>query len=290
MKRLTIIVLSILCLLGLVGCQANDLNEPMYVPNLYPNANNIGSIGSPSQYWANGYFTSINGSTYPLNPVLMKLNEEAATYPNLPLSVSCVLEGYYSISGNYVDLSGNRNNGVVNVATWEQLASGLHSNYFNGNNSFINCGNASNLNVVNPTVVAWVCPQVGMGGYCTILEKRYTDSYWMGIDSSTTHFSAIFGGNVGALVGSTTITLNNWYFVCAIHNGTNDYLYVNGLQDGSVPDVTVIGDASNNVDVGAFSTGGQSWIGSITLARVYNRPLSATEISDIYNNEKGLFP
>ena len=62
--KIFIIGLAILGLLSLAGCSAGDLNQNMYVPSILPNANNTGSVGSPSLYFMNGYFTNINGVPY----------------------------------------------------------------------------------------------------------------------------------------------------------------------------------------------------------------------------------
>ena len=63
-KQWLFIPVGLLVILLATGCMPNDLQEPFYAPDVLPNANNTGSVGSTTMYWANGYFTNINGAPY----------------------------------------------------------------------------------------------------------------------------------------------------------------------------------------------------------------------------------
>lgn len=56
------VVVAVLLLLSfLTACEPNDLTSSVYVPNLLPNGNNTGNVGTSTDVWQNGYFTNING-------------------------------------------------------------------------------------------------------------------------------------------------------------------------------------------------------------------------------------
>jgi hypothetical protein len=52
------IVLSVLCL-SVISCTAGEWTDSMYLPNIYPNANNTGDVGSSVTQWKNIYGQNI---------------------------------------------------------------------------------------------------------------------------------------------------------------------------------------------------------------------------------------
>jgi hypothetical protein len=69
MKRLSLVlVLLILVTSFVAGCEPGDLDEPVYAPDLYPNANNTGNVGGPALQWQNGYFQHVFVNGVPITP------------------------------------------------------------------------------------------------------------------------------------------------------------------------------------------------------------------------------
>jgi hypothetical protein len=92
----------------------------------------------------------------------------------------------------------------------------------------------------------------------------------------------------------TTTTYNDgfWHHAAAVRASDNSrVLYVDGQVVGSEPNATTAFDAPVRVILGAlFSTGytqgGRWWSGAIDDVRIYNRALSATEVTALYNGSE----
>ena len=76
-------------------------------------------------------------------------------------------------------------------------------------------------------------------------------------------------------------------FITLVGNGTSLILYVNGVQEGS-PFATAktLASVQNVITIGKYSTSTQSVNGDYHSIRVYDRALTATEISKNYNIDR----
>jgi hypothetical protein len=92
----------------------------------------------------------------------------------------------------------------------------------------------------------------------------------------------------------TTTTYNDgfWHHAVAVRASDNNrLLYVDGLQVGSEPNAITAFDAPMRVILGAlfssgYTQGGRWWNGAIDDVRIYNRALSAAEVTAIYNGSE----
>jgi len=196
-------------------------------------------------------------------------------------------EGSGSIAYDWV----GENDGTLYGATWTggQVGGALE---FDGSNDYVDCGDGANLDDMTAiTISAWIYP-TGWGGnnYGRIVSKRFhSESAYeisVGGQEKSVH-STYYGDNdISSIAASeNSISLNQWYHVVATNNGTQQKIYVNGYEDGS-----------NNVDTGdIMDVSANLWIGQITSAYVdrafegkidevgiWDRPLSAEEIEDMY--------
>jgi len=97
----------------------------------------------------------------------------------------------------------------------------------------------------------------------------------------------------GASIGSLTPYVNNWVNLSAVVNGTNLIrLYINGIEP--TYDSQNNGPSSLLYTGGPFSLGCRNNIreflqGSISQTLIYNRALSASEISQNFNATRARF-
>lgn len=196
------------------------------------------------------------------------------------------LVSYWSFnegSGTTVRDSAGGNTGTITGATWTtgKIGGGL---LFRGTGSGdqVNFGNLSALKLTSPmSVSAWVkmssCsgPQgiFNSGNYSTIGFGLYLDSFCrfgMGVNNK---FS----------LWNNVITVDQWYFVTAIWDGANTKLYVDAVERDSDPAPSLsYGTESVKIGVSAFSS--QIFNGIIDEVRIYNRALSAQEVTSIYTD------
>jgi hypothetical protein len=106
----------------------------------------------------------------------------------------------------------------------------------------------------------------------------------------------LYGGNGGA--GNTlrfagTNTIGNWYHLVMTFEGLGDKIakfYVNGV----LIDANSIGDngatSTSTIRIGSYSTSGSEFLtGNVAIARIYNKCLSAAEVTQNFNDTKGRF-
>jgi len=146
------------------------------------------------------------------------------------------------------------------------------------------------------TVSAWVKPSSPTGGYTRILETDYAHGVYLGLDTTMTKFLFIVNNSaVGACSGGTVTTgswsTSLWQMVTGVYNGTNGYLYVNGVQVAGPCAFTSPGTTTLPMKVGycavaSYCSGAiGGWDGQIAGLRIYGRALSAAEILAIYTAE-----
>jgi hypothetical protein len=114
--------------------------------------------------------------------------------------------------------------------------------------------------------------------------------------------SGWFDNNGGWTTGArttATITANQYYHVMYTWEGAVVKVYLNGVLQSTTStlqaangrqDVTVLGGGTTHRNIGSRSSGaGDNWYGTIDVVNFYNRGLSATEVTQQYNNYKTRF-
>ncbi len=208
------------------------------------------------------------------------------------------LVGYWhfdeGVASTTYDASGRGNSGTLtNGPTWQAGVNCKAGNClsFNGSSNYVDAGSGTSLNLPNNiTISAWIKSN-NISSIQTIVGKTGANTasttFWMDIRNSGTQ--VIFGGYTPA--GGTAYTtqsynfLNNvWYNIVGVDDGSLLNIYVNGNSIGSGPRATRI-EGNWSVHIGERA-GGNYFNGLIDEVRIYNRALSATEISDIYNSTR----
>jgi hypothetical protein len=217
-----------------------------------------------------------NGLTYLL---------DAGFIPSYPLSSSV----WYNLSNTGSSTS------LVNGPTYNSSNSG--SIVFNGTNQY-----ALTSNLLNPTtypnesVFVWFYPTsagqiVSELGQATI-DFGYHDSN-IEISGSGVISFATWGGNLTNKVVSSAKSFNTWYQLGFTYSGTTLTAYINGASIGTAtltrqpPTALYFGlcaiDSITNMGTPGYA-GGR--LGNFIF---YNRGLSATEVLQNYNAQKGRF-
>lgn len=102
------------------------------------------------------------------------------------------------------------------------------------------------------------------------------------------------GGDVASyIVGSSSFIYlnhptnyynNQWHMLTVTYNGTNAVLYYDGVAVNSGPFTQLIDiEATRKFNIGSWVNNGSGIVGDIDVVQVYNRGLTATEVSQNYN-------
>ena len=130
------------------------------------------------------------------------------------------------------------------------------------------------------TLEAWVDPASVSSAWRDVIYKGNDNYYLMG----TTDHSGVPAGAV-AVAGSSahaygagTLATNSWSYLAATYDGATLRLYVNGTLAASQAASGAITSSTNPLTIGSDPIWGQYFNGLIDQVRIYNTPLSASQI------------
>lgn len=197
----------------------------------------------------------------------------------------------------WTDLSVNAKNGtLVNGPTYSSDNGGCI--VFDGVNDFVSWGSSSFLTgLINITASIWVKPLTLPGatyGFYSPFSRYSASNGWEIIyfNNNTFHFGGREQSGAGNYIGTTTTNtypLNSWYNVVGTKSNNNWSVYVNGVLqtsrnqgNGTTPFIT------NNLFIGNEFNAIFANI-RVSNALIYNRALSASEITQNYNALKSRY-
>ena len=186
------------------------------------------------------------------------------------------------------DLTTFNNNGTItNGASYSTDGGGSWS--FDGTNDYINIPRAGLVYGTGPkTLMAWAKLTVNTSGIQIIAgygAANNSSAFFIGVNTLT----PLIGGFQND-ISSGTVSLNTWFNLCNVYDGTTAYLYLNGslLSSGAKSWNTILSTSDGTIG-SQISTIQQYWNGNITDVRLYNRVLSASEILAFYNLTKSRY-
>jgi hypothetical protein len=217
------------------------------------------------------------------------------------------VKSYPGIGTSWTDLSGRGNTGtLVNGPTYSSANGG--SIVFDGTNDYIDCGNPPSLDITQAiTHILWINPISNYAsGYNGILVKGRNPDPGGGtqshtliyIDPTNNSYSVLYGksdGSAGNLIANTISTYNQWVCYASTYDGANVTLYKNGVQVNQVAQTGAIYNTNQNAGIklgtdGRYNlVGGRQYNGNIAQVSIYNRALSAAEVSQNFNALRGRY-
>ena len=215
----------------------------------------------------------------------------------LPVLVSAQLPSYlptnglvawYPFNGNANDESGNGNDGVVNGAliSEDRFGNSQNSYVFDGINDFIEVANRANLNTTNSSSISlWIFPQANV--FYPICKSNGTSGHYR----ISGNFQYIDHINNGTFYSFNQINGNilplNWCHIVMIYENLNCRLYLNGAQilgNGNPLFGNQSIDLETSISIGKDPWGATEYhYGKVDDIAIYNRALSAAEVSALYN-------
>ena len=145
------------------------------------------------------------------------------------------------------------------------------------------------------TVAFWVKVSAGSPGqYAFILKRNSTsspayNSYWIQANLTNLRYEPTVcnsSGTCSAFTSSTngTLVTGVWQHVAMVYDGANVWTYVNGSLSGGGGALTGSVMTSDSELAIGDDPYGSGFTGGLDDVRIYNRNLSAAEISDLYTN------
>jgi hypothetical protein len=285
------------------GAPITSLNVYMY----YPNSDGYGAgtiqdvgngwyrisrtrTGASSYISLCGFTGFASGVKYYLSGAQLEKKSYATTY----VSTNTTRGTTVATGGGWADLSGNGNNGeLVNGPTYSSANVG--SLVFDGVDDGVNIPHNSNIDIRSQITIEclFYLNSFTPGGpntdKITLITKAY--SYYMTINLSG-KIDVYFYGTGGYYSSNSSVNLNQWTQVVVTFNGSNINWYINGIIDKSLSQsgtITPVRNGDLGVGREVFENYGRGMNGRISKASIYNRALTAAEVSQNFNAIKSRY-
>jgi len=275
--------------------------------SIYCNGTLINSGTMTGLYSGN---TNVTVGGYNVGSIVQKINASIANVQiyNRELSNEEILQNYYAglqrfiptdglvlyLDGNNTnkqvmtastanDISGNNYNGTLTNGV-ALARDGQRSFSFDGTNDYIRV-DGTILQDSGGTINIWFkplgLPPSGFTSYIFAAVGTNSDRYYLVVNNNASF--SVCRGNPNVCIGGSVNTLNVWYNFTMTWDSTNFSRYLNGVQQGVTTSYTASGTTTTFI-IGGYTSplGTQVFNGNIGQVRIYNRPLTATEVSTIY--------
>ena len=197
-------------------------------------------------------------------------------------------KSYPGSGTTWTDLSGRGNTGTLTNGPTYSSANG-------GSIVFDGVDDAISLPKITPTsgasFSAWIYINGSNSNFGAIFANWSNtignQAYWIGTVNGVSSTITIYFS--GALIYNiTSLPLNTWMLLTITHNGSTSIGYINGIQRGS--GASSLSASTNNTSIGYDITRtNYPFKGNISQASIYNRVLSAAEVSQNYNALKSRY-
>ena len=203
------------------------------------------------------------------------------------------LIGYWSLnenSGDAQDHTFNNNRGVLN-GNVTQGATGIlggTSYSFDGSGDYVELPDDSLFSVSKVTISVWI-NRNGSKSEEYIFDGR-GHQYWIKEEDGAEkpRFGLRISGSSYGIVGSE-LPNGDWTHVVGVYDGSQLKLFMDGELVNSTSAIGSIDESSGNQQIGRYQGGGYNFQGKIQEVRLYNRPLTDSEVQYLYNvGKRGL--
>jgi hypothetical protein len=256
------------------------------------------SVISAMESNMNTYYSAYPNPTSVWNLLNSVYNADTTASSSLKTS----LVASYNGESNANDSFGSNNGTAVGGLTYGTGKIG-NAFVFNGSNSYVSLPN----NSLNPsgdfTISLWVKFNSVAATYINLIENYYNPSFNsrygfnVYLQSGKIRFATYDGSITNIAQSTTTFVVNQWYqIVLSKKLNTAPKLYVNGLNETFAQ---VGGNISNNIVYNSlckslfgvdfdYSVSYNSFLnGSLDAINIWNKELTASEVSELYNSGNG---
>jgi hypothetical protein len=241
-------------------------------------SNNVGDTGTGNED---------GGGTWMIGGAQLETGLTASTY--YPTTGTTKTRGT-----TLADLSGGGNTGTLtNGPTYSSANGG--SIVFDATNDSIIIPENSALNTQTPTVEVWVKTNATTQNGFWFEKGQVNTQYSLFQEGAVIQWRQNIGGSITNLSTTTAtyMNTNSWYQVVATYTSGSRKLYINGTLVNSDAQTGTIATNANGMSIGVYGgyNGGRGYYysGNIASVKIYNRELSADEVSQNFNATRGRY-
>lgn len=155
-------------------------------------------------------------------------------------------------------------------------------NFIPATSGYVDCGLDADLGITTAmSVVAWFKGAPADSRFQSFLGR--SDNSWRAdLDPDFAHFA---DGSSPDAVGSTFVNDGNWHFFAGVYDGTNAYLYIDGVADATNNGTgVVLNDSGARMVIGGVGDyiPGRLFKGSVAQVAVFTNYLTASQVQALY--------
>jgi hypothetical protein len=190
----------------------------------------------------------------------------------------------------WTDISSNNTATLTNGAVWSSTNNGIVT--LDAADDFIDCGNVVG-SATTFTICSWVYPGSSQNVYANIFDNNHTSTQnWtcqQNVSATNQYSFEVIGASTFSSSGLFTLAANTWVFLTFTWDNDRVRGYTNASLFGTGQSAP---NAANYVSpylrLGRWA-GGRYWNGSFGNWYYYNRALTAAEITQNYNAQRGRY-
>jgi hypothetical protein len=200
-------------------------------------------------------------------------------------------KSYPGSGTTWTDLSGGSNTGTLtNGPTYSSANGG--SIVFDGSNDYVALGTPTALTALFGTsavsVELWLRRSANITSQKIVFDSGSSEYIQIDINSNQLAFG-IGTSSFIRTARSAILDLDVWYNFVGVYNGSTITSYLNSIQSSQVSQTGNIATDSGGFFIASYYTSGFNFPGIIAAVKVYNRALTAAEISQNFNALRGRY-
>jgi hypothetical protein len=157
--------------------------------------------------------------------------------------------------------------------------------------------NNPTLSAITQTVTCevWVWPRNITSGSNKQLYNKSNNQGFRGRINTSGVVEALFynGLTTDSIVTTLTLSNNTWYQIVVVHTSTSVRIYINGIERASTTTsgLNMASPLNEGIQFGRYGGGGgqEYFDGGLSIMRVYNSALSASDVLQNFNFNRGRF-
>jgi glucose/arabinose dehydrogenase len=184
-----------------------------------------------------------------------------------------------------VDFTGHGNTATLNSAVWWPGAKYGNGLSFNGTTAYASAADSNTLDIGNTgTIEAWI-KATNIGKWQSVIAKGNANAtnghnYSMEITPGNVVECGVSNGSIGKTMdSSTSLASGQFYHLACTWDGSTFKVYINGVLDNSSSQTFAPAGNTSPLYIGQYGGSADRFDGIIDEVRLYNRALSAAEIS-----------
>ena len=230
-----------------------------------------------------------------IGSMMLSMNNVAIALPlvteGLVLNLDAGNAASYPGSGtSWTDLSGNDRNGTLTGGPTYSSADG-GSIVFDGSNDFVQC--LGSLTVTEATFVIWIRRNGPQDDFDGIIYSRSANATGLSFFGTTNKISYTWNNAVDTYTWDSGLTIPDltWCMIAVSVTSTSAtaYLCQAGVITSATNTVSHTSTVLDDVKLAQDDLGGRFFNGRISVAMIYDRALSANEISQNFNSLRGRY-